>query len=71
MVVSSGSGGITFSILTWILVIILSLNEFVSYGAKRNVATEHLTVDTSLDQRVSYCVGLRCEGLDWNKLNYI
>ncbi len=61
VVISSGSGGITLSVVTWILMIMLSLNEFALYWAKRNVPTEHLTVDTSVDQQV---IGGSCEGLN-------
>ncbi len=60
MVVTTGTGGVVLNIITWVLVIILSLNEFASYWAKQNVLVEHLAVDTSLGQRVS---GGSCEGL--------
>ncbi len=61
MVVPTGTGGVTLNIVTWVLMIILSLNEFASYWAKQNVLVEHLAVDTSLGQQAS---GGSCEGLD-------
>ncbi len=58
MVTSNTGSGLTLSIVTWILVIILSLNEFATYWAKMHVRVEHLAVDTSLGQQVS----------EWQKL---
>ncbi len=66
VVMTSGSGGVTLSIITWILVIMLLLNEFALYWEKRNMPTEHLTVDTSIDEQVRWAAGVM---KDWIKSN--